>query len=67
MEKDDRLPNVICVRCSDHLDLLFKFKEIATKSEDILNNFILYAEKLKGSEEVGNNNNIKSNNSRKKT
>ncbi|XP_019764087.1 uncharacterized protein LOC109540239 isoform X2 [Dendroctonus ponderosae] len=51
VEEDDRLPNVICVRCSDHLDLLFKFKEIATKTEEVLNNFISYAEKLRGSEE----------------
>ncbi|XP_066140170.1 uncharacterized protein [Euwallacea fornicatus] len=48
---EDLLPKIICLRCSEQLESFTKFKETATKSEEVLNNFILYTKQLQGNEE----------------
>ncbi|XP_060522369.1 uncharacterized protein LOC132699587 [Cylas formicarius] len=51
IKEDDRLPKIICLKCSEQLETFSKFKEVATKAEEILNNFILYTQQLTGTEE----------------
>jgi hypothetical protein len=48
----DPLPHVICLRCSEQLEALYKFKEVARKAEDLLNQFLTYTKQLTGTTEV---------------
>lgn len=49
IEQEDLLPKIICFKCSERLESFTKFKETATKNEEILNSFIVYARQLTGS------------------
>ncbi|XP_057670556.1 uncharacterized protein LOC130902427 isoform X1 [Diorhabda carinulata] len=48
-EKDE-LPHVICLSCTEQLECLYKFRQLAKKTEDILHQFLVYTKELKGSE-----------------
>ncbi|XP_063903899.1 uncharacterized protein LOC135123301 isoform X2 [Zophobas morio] len=47
----DPLPRVICVKCSEQLEALYKFREVARKAEDLLNQFLAYTKQLAGTTE----------------
>ncbi|XP_044272300.1 uncharacterized protein LOC123016149 isoform X1 [Tribolium madens] len=49
--KSDPLPHVICVRCIEQLEALYRFKEVARKAEDLLNQFLTYTKQLAGTAE----------------
>ncbi|XP_076264838.1 uncharacterized protein LOC143198940 isoform X2 [Rhynchophorus ferrugineus] len=44
IEESDKLPKIICLRCSERLESFSKFKETATKTEEVLNRFLTYAD-----------------------
>ncbi|XP_018566390.1 uncharacterized protein LOC108907268 isoform X2 [Anoplophora glabripennis] len=48
---DDNLPHVICLRCTEQLEALSRFREVARKTEDLLNQFLVYTKELTGTEE----------------
>lgn len=43
---------MICLRCSEQLDALCGFKEVARKAEDVLHQFLAYTRQLNGSTQV---------------
>ncbi|CAG9864031.1 unnamed protein product [Phyllotreta striolata] len=51
ISEKDELPHVICLSCSEQIEYLYKFNELAKKTEDILHQFLVYTKELKGSEE----------------
>lgn len=53
ISEDDKLPRVICLRCTEQLELFYKFKEAARKTEDILQQFLAFTKKNVGTNEVG--------------
>lgn len=48
----DPLPHTICPKCSEQLETLYCFKELAKKAEHLLNEFLACAKKFKGTPEV---------------
>lgn len=54
VSEDDKLPRVICLKCTEQLESLHKFKEAARKTEDILRQFLTFTKKIKGTDKVSN-------------
>ncbi|XP_050308340.1 LOW QUALITY PROTEIN: uncharacterized protein LOC126744826 [Anthonomus grandis grandis] len=52
VKDEDSLPKSLCSKCMEQLDSYSKFKEVATKSEELLQNFISYTKQLNGTEEI---------------
>ncbi|KAK9729513.1 Zinc-finger associated domain (zf-AD) [Popillia japonica] len=48
VKDDDQLPQVICIRCSEQLDVLYGFKETAKKAEILLHQFLMCMKELEG-------------------
>ncbi|CAH0564092.1 unnamed protein product [Brassicogethes aeneus] len=49
--KEDSMPQKICPKCMEQLEVLSKFKEMAKKVEHLLKEFLNYTKLLTGSEE----------------
>lgn len=51
IKETDQLPKIICLKCSEQLESFSKFKDVASKAEEVLNKFLTYANQLHASEE----------------
>ncbi|XP_028129476.1 uncharacterized protein LOC114325577 isoform X1 [Diabrotica virgifera virgifera] len=51
VSEKDELPHVICFSCSEQIEYLYKFNELAKKTEGILHQFLVYTKELQGSDE----------------
>ncbi|KAG5870625.1 hypothetical protein JTB14_028549 [Gonioctena quinquepunctata] len=52
VSESDELPHIICSNCKEQIESFYKFVEVAKKTQDILNQFLIYTKELKGTEEV---------------